>query len=74
VTRPPEPPPPQTTPAVARYVALFNARDWTGTAMLAETCNSTCVARTAAGRAVATTDNYTATATGGWRRPGWRRE
>jgi RNA polymerase sigma-70 factor (ECF subfamily) len=33
----PAPPPRQTSPAVARYVALFNARDWDGVrAMLAE--------------------------------------
>jgi RNA polymerase sigma-70 factor (ECF subfamily) len=35
--QPPAPPPRQTSPAVARYVALFNARDWDGVrAMLAE--------------------------------------
>jgi len=54
VTRPPEPPPPQTTPAVARYVALFNARDWDGVrAMLAEDVQLDLVSRAQrAGRAV----------------------
>jgi RNA polymerase sigma-70 factor (ECF subfamily) len=53
VTRPPEPPP-QTTPAVARYVALFNARDWDGVrAMLAEDVQLDLVSRAQrAGRAV----------------------
>jgi RNA polymerase sigma factor (sigma-70 family) len=54
VTQPPEPPPPQTTPAVARYVALFNARDWDGVrAMLAGDVQLDLVSRAQrAGRAV----------------------
>jgi RNA polymerase sigma-70 factor (ECF subfamily) len=54
VTQPPEPPPPQTAPAVARYVALFNARDWDGVrAMLAEDVQLDLVSRAQrAGRAV----------------------
>jgi len=52
--QPPAPPPPQTTPAVARYVALFNARDWDGVrAMLAEDVQLDLVSRAQrAGRAV----------------------
>jgi RNA polymerase sigma-70 factor (ECF subfamily) len=54
VTQPPEPPPQQTSPAVARYVALFNARDWDGVrAMLAEDVQLDLVSRAQrAGRAV----------------------
>jgi RNA polymerase sigma-70 factor (ECF subfamily) len=54
VTQPPELPPPQTAPAVARYVALFNARDWDGVrAMLAEDVQLDLVSRAQrAGRAV----------------------
>jgi RNA polymerase sigma factor (sigma-70 family) len=50
----PEPPPRQTSPAVARYVALFNARDWDGVrAMLAEDVQLDLVSRAQrAGRAV----------------------
>jgi RNA polymerase sigma factor (sigma-70 family) len=46
--------PPQTSPAVARYVALFNARDWDGVrAMLAEDVQLDLVSRAQrAGRAV----------------------
>jgi RNA polymerase sigma factor (sigma-70 family) len=54
VIQPPEPPAPQTSPAVARYVALFNARDWDGVrAMLAEDVQLDLVSRAQrAGRAV----------------------
>jgi RNA polymerase sigma-70 factor (ECF subfamily) len=54
VAQPPEPPPQQTSPAVARYVALFNARDWDGVrAMLAEDVQLDLVSRAQrAGRAV----------------------
>jgi RNA polymerase sigma factor (sigma-70 family) len=54
VARPPEPPPRQISPAVARYVALFNARDWDGVrAMLAEDVHLDLVSRAQrAGRAV----------------------
>jgi RNA polymerase sigma factor (sigma-70 family) len=54
VIQPPEPPSPQTSPAVARYVALFNARDWDGVrAMLAEDVQLDLVSRAQrAGRAV----------------------
>jgi RNA polymerase sigma factor (sigma-70 family) len=54
VMQPPEPPPPQTSRAVARYVALFNARDWDGVrAMLAEDVQLDLVSRAQrAGRAV----------------------
>ncbi len=47
-------PPPHTSPAVARYVALFNARDWDGVrAMLAEDVQLDLVSRSQrAGRAV----------------------
>ncbi len=50
----PAPPPSQTAPAVARYVALFNARDWDGVrAMLAEDVQLDLVSRAQrAGRAV----------------------
>ncbi|HLZ99872.1 MAG TPA: sigma-70 family RNA polymerase sigma factor [Steroidobacteraceae bacterium] len=50
----PAPPPRQTSPAVARYVALFNARDWDGVrAMLAEDVQLDLVSRAQrAGRAV----------------------
>ncbi len=53
VTQPTEPPP-HTSPAVARYVALFNARDWDGVrAMLAEDVQLDLVSRSQrAGRAV----------------------
>ena len=53
-TQPPEPPSPQTSPAVARYVALFNERDWDGVrAMLAEDVQLDLVSRAQrAGRAV----------------------
>ena len=51
---PPEPPPRETSPAVARYVALFNARDWDGVrAMLAEDVQLNLLSRAQrAGRAV----------------------
>jgi RNA polymerase sigma-70 factor (ECF subfamily) len=54
VAPPPEPPPRQISPAVARYVALFNARDWDGVrAMLAEDVHLDLVSRAQrAGRAV----------------------
>jgi RNA polymerase sigma-70 factor, ECF subfamily len=54
VIQPPEPRAPQTSPAVARYVALFNARDWDGVrAMLAEDVQLDLVSRAQrAGRAV----------------------
>ena len=50
----PTAPPPRTSPAVARYVALFNARDWDGVrAMLAEDVQLDLVSRAQrAGRAV----------------------
>jgi RNA polymerase sigma factor (sigma-70 family) len=50
----PTAPPTQTSPAVARYVALFNARDWDGVrAMLAEDVQLDLVSRAQrAGRAV----------------------
>ena len=50
----PEPPPRQISPAVARYVALFNARDWDGVrAMLAEDVHLDLVSRAQrTGRAV----------------------
>jgi RNA polymerase sigma factor (sigma-70 family) len=52
--QPPAPPPRQTSPAVARYVALFNARDWDGVrTMLAEDVQLDLVSRAQrAGRAV----------------------
>jgi RNA polymerase sigma-70 factor (ECF subfamily) len=52
--QPPAPPPRQTSPAVARYVALFNARDWDGVrAMLAEDVQLDLVSRAQrTGRAV----------------------
>jgi RNA polymerase sigma factor (sigma-70 family) len=52
--QPPAPPPRQTSPAVARYVALFNARDWDGVRdMLAEDVQLDLVSRAQrAGRAV----------------------
>ncbi len=51
---PPAPAPRQTSPAVARYVALFNARDWDGVrAMLAEDVQLDLVSRAQrSGRAV----------------------
>ena len=51
---PPTAPPQRTSPAVARYVALFNARDWDGVrAMLAEDVQLDLVSRAQrAGRAV----------------------
>lgn len=51
---PPAPPPRETSPAVARYVALFNARDWEGVrALLAEDVQLNLVSRAQrAGRAV----------------------
>jgi RNA polymerase sigma factor (sigma-70 family) len=51
---PPTAPPPRTSPVVARYVALFNARDWDGVrAMLAEDVQLDLVSRAQrAGRAV----------------------
>ncbi|WP_053096275.1 nuclear transport factor 2 family protein [Frateuria defendens] len=51
---PPEPPPRATSPAVARYVALFNARDWDGVrALLAEDVQLDLVSRAQrTGRAV----------------------
>jgi RNA polymerase sigma-70 factor (ECF subfamily) len=54
VIQPHEPPAPQTSPAVARYVALFNARDWDGVrTMLAEDVQLDLVSRAQrAGRAV----------------------
>jgi RNA polymerase sigma factor (sigma-70 family) len=54
VAPPPEPSPRQISPAVARYVALFNARDWDGVrAMLAEDVHLDLVSRAQrAGRAV----------------------
>jgi RNA polymerase sigma factor (sigma-70 family) len=54
VAQPPEPPPRQISPAVTRYVALFNARDWDGVrAMLAEDVQLDLVSRAQrAGRAV----------------------
>jgi len=50
----PTAPPPRTSPAVARYVALFNARDWDGVrAMLADDVQLDLVSRAQrAGRAV----------------------
>jgi RNA polymerase sigma factor (sigma-70 family) len=57
VIQPPEPPAPQTSPAVARYVALFNARDWDGVrAMLAEDVQLDLVSR--AQRAGSAVGNY----------------
>jgi RNA polymerase sigma factor (sigma-70 family) len=52
--QPPAPPPRQTSPAVARYIALFNARDWGGVrAMLAEDVQLDLVSRAQrTGRAV----------------------
>jgi RNA polymerase sigma-70 factor (ECF subfamily) len=52
--QPPALPPRQTSPAVARYVALFNARDWDGVrALLAEDVQLDLVSRAQrAGRAV----------------------
>jgi RNA polymerase sigma-70 factor, ECF subfamily len=54
MAQPPEPPPRQTSPAVARYAALFNARDWDGVrALLAEDVQLDLVSRAQrAGRAV----------------------
>ena len=60
-TPPAAPPLPATSPAVARYVALFNARDWDGVrAMLAEDVQLDLVSRAQrqAARSATTSSNY----------------